>query len=107
MENNIDFSKMSKKEILDYCVSSEEHKNRFAEFFCRLITNDITDFFNKNEGIKQAFIHVFSSDESEEFKYIIDLDENNFPETLCIRLTISTVDPVETTIIDEKEEEKI
>ena len=32
-QEEIDFSKLSKREILDYCSKSEVYMNRFAELF--------------------------------------------------------------------------
>lgn len=104
--NTIDFTKMSKQEIIDCCSKSNEYKSKFAEFFCGLVTNDITKFFTEHIDDKQAFIHVFSAEDSDEFKYVIDLKEDSYPDTLCIKLTIEQASPVEAVIEDENDIDK-
>lgn len=95
---NIDFSAMSKREILDFCSNSPFYLGQFAKLFCRNINDDITTFFttslnqNGNDNIKEAFVHVFFDEETEEFKYVIDLQEDSYPNILCIKLTLEEID---------------
>lgn len=91
---NIDFSAMSKREILDFCSNSPFYLGQFAKLFCRNINDNITTFLNQNENenIKEAFVHVFFDEETEEFKYLIDLQEDSYPNTLCIKLTLEEID---------------
>lgn len=91
---NIDFSVMSKREILDFCSNSPFYLGQFAKLFCRNINDDITTFFTTslNQNIKEAFVHVFFDEETEEFKYVIDLQEDSYPNTLCIKLTLEEID---------------
>ena len=110
---NIDFSAMSKREILDFCSNSPFYLGQFAKLFCRNINDDITTFFttslNGNENIKEAFVHVFFDEETEEFKYLIDLQEDSYPNTLCIKLTLEEIDTSkpEVSILTEEKSPKV
>lgn len=87
-QEEVDFSKLSKREILDYCSKSEVYMNRFAELFCQQINDDITSFFNNHDGIKEAYIYVVFDDETEVFNFRIDEKQDANEDTLCIHLVI-------------------
>jgi len=83
---NLDFSKLSKQEIIKYCNESLDYKNRFGEYFCRKINDDIVYFLTKHANVKKAYIHVISDNDKNDFDYIIDLDKDNYAQSLCIQL---------------------
>lgn len=87
----LDFSKLSKNEIIKRCNESEYYKNKFGEYFCRKINNDILNFLMKHKDIDEVFIHIISNDNKEDFDYIIDLDKDNLSQYLCIQLTLKPI----------------
>ena len=88
---DLDFSKLSKKEIVKYCNENEHYKNKFGEYFCKIIHKDINQFLINNQDISMLYIHVISNNDGDDFKYIIDLDKDNFPDNLCIQLTFNNI----------------
>lgn len=99
----LDFSKLSKNEIIKHCNESEYYKNKFCEFFCRKINNDILNFFAQHNDINELFIHVISNNDKDDFDYVIDLDKDNLSQYLCIQLTFKSINNmVDNNMIDNK-----
>ena len=91
-EKQVDFSKMSMREIIDYCTKSEVHLAKFSELFCKNINDDIQKFYEENNHPTEMFVHVMFNEDNEEFQFLIDFDENSHSNTMCIKLTVDTAE---------------